>query len=614
MPKYFIYCRKSSEAEDRQILSIESQINELKQLAEQLNLSVIEVLTEAKSAKEPGRPVFNEMVKQIYRGEAQGVLSWKLDRLARNPVDGGSIIWAIKQHGIKIITPTQTFSHEEDNTILMYIEFGMAQKYIDDLSRNVKRGIKTKLEKGWYPTHAPVGYLNITSKITGEKTISKDPERFHLLRKMWDLMLKGVYTPPQILDIVNHDWGFKTLRKRKLGGKHLSRSGIYRLFTNSFYYGWFEYPKGSDQWYHGVHEPIITEGEYDRVQVLLGRKGNPRAQKHTFSFTGLIRCGECVASITAEEKLQIICSECRFKFSSRNREQCPKCNILIEKMENPTRLHYIYYHCTKRKDPSCSQRAIEVKKLEKQIKNYLLRVQISENFKEWAIKELRETHEKEMQGRNAIVQSQQKSYKDCLRRLDNLVTLKTSPENTDGSLLSDEEYSRQRMALQKEKARLEEIFNDPGHRVDKCLELSEKTFEFACYAKNWFSKGGVQTKREILTAIGSNLTLKDKKVIFKAVKPFFILEKFTSGQSGENGRLEPGIEGLNKRQTETFASVSPTLRGYRDDVRTFSPQMIHRLRIIVNEVWQFFKTSDRDMYIPNFINTDGNKEDGDVVE
>src|SRR6266540_7081363 len=120
MPRYFIYCRKSTEAEDRQVLSIESQTNELQRLAEKQGLSVLAILTEARSAKAPGRQVFNELMQRIYRGEAQGIICWKLDRLARNPIDGGAIIWAIKQHGLEIITPTQSFRQADDNTILMY--------------------------------------------------------------------------------------------------------------------------------------------------------------------------------------------------------------------------------------------------------------------------------------------------------------------------------------------------------------------------------------------------------------------------------------------------------------------------------------------------------------
>src|SRR5947207_12420096 len=122
MPEFFVYCRKSSEAEDRQVLSIESQTRELRELAAKLRLPVKEVLAESKSAKEPGRPVFSEMMERLRRGEAAGILCWKLDRLARNPVDGASIIWAIKQQGIKVVTQSQSFAQEDDNIILMYIE------------------------------------------------------------------------------------------------------------------------------------------------------------------------------------------------------------------------------------------------------------------------------------------------------------------------------------------------------------------------------------------------------------------------------------------------------------------------------------------------------------
>src|SRR4051812_37382902 len=191
MQPYLIYCRKSSEAEDRQILSIESQTRELEQLAERLNVP-FEILVESRSAKEPGRPIFNAVIQRLYRGDAAGVICWKLDRLARNPVDGGSIIWAIKQHGIKVITPIQTFSREDDNTILMYIEFGMAQKYVDDLSRVTKRGLRTKAENGWHPGVAPLGYLNFVNPVTKEKSLVKDTGRFPLLRRMWDLMMSGL--------------------------------------------------------------------------------------------------------------------------------------------------------------------------------------------------------------------------------------------------------------------------------------------------------------------------------------------------------------------------------------------------------------------------------------
>ena len=570
MSGYFIYCRKSSEAEDRQILSIESQNRELEELSAKLNLPVTEIFSESKSAKEPGRPVFNQMMQRLYRGEAAGIICWKLDRLARNPIDGGSIIWAIKQHGIKVTTPAQSFAREDDNIILMYIEFGMAQKYVDDLSKNVKRGLKTKIENGWYPGVAPAGYLNNTNTQTGANTLVKDPERFPLIRRMWDLMLTGLYTPPKILEIANNEWGFRTRPTRKMGGKPLCRSAIYQVFTKPFYYGWFEYPKGSGQHYLGKHKPMITEAEYDRVQTLLGRKGNPRPQSHPeFAFTGLIRCGDCHRMVTAEEKHQVMCGNCRFKFAYRACDTCPRCETPIENMVNPLFLHYSYYHCSKSKRPLCLQKCVSGVELERQIDQYLVRIQISEKFKKWAVKYLHELHEKESASQKDIIQTQQKAYEECTQEIDNLVQLKTSAGNADGSQLSDLEYGQRRVKLLKEKSALEELLQDTGHRVEQALTLSEKLFEFACTVQIQFAKGDAQTKKEILSTIGSNLTLKDKRLSIEATKPFCVLEKSMSDQEPKIQPIEPENTRLPYRQKEACASLRPNVLGDLDDVRTY---------------------------------------------
>jgi len=239
-------------------------------------------------------------------------------------------------------------------------------------------------------------------------------------------------------------------------------------------------------------------------------------------------------------------------------------------MTNPTFLHYTYYHCTKRKDPCCTQRSIEAKELERQIDAYLSRIQISPRFRDWAITNLRAYHEQEVKKRNEIMHSQQKAYQDCLTRLDHLVRLKTAPENANGSLLTNEEYGHQRFELLKEKARLEELFQDTGHRVEQWLSLVEKTFHFACAARSWFAAGDVAVKKEILLAIGSNLILKDKILLIDTRKPFLILEESLSHLSEEKRRFEPEQNGSTKGRIATLHSDSHLKRAQWDNVRTYA--------------------------------------------
>ena len=272
----------------------------------------------------------------------------KLDRLARNPVDGGNISWMLQEGVLQRIQTHERAYCPTDNVLMMSVEFGMANQYVRDLSHNVRRGLLAKVEKGWYPGVAKPGYMNDPHGLKGERVVRPDPQRFPLVKRVFHLVLSGLYTPPQVLEKLNHEWGFRTSKHRKLGGLPLSRGALYRILTDPFYYGWFEFPKGSGNWYQGKHKPMITEEEFQRIQQLLGKGGRPRPQKHTFAYTGLIRCGECGGAITAEIKEQVICSHCKHKFASKSRTTCPKCEIPISEMRQATHLCYEYYHCTKR--------------------------------------------------------------------------------------------------------------------------------------------------------------------------------------------------------------------------------------------------------------------------
>ena len=101
--KFFIYCRKSSEQEDRQILSLPAQEKELRNLAEKEKLQVIHVYLESRSAHTAGRPKFNEMIKRIEQGEANGIIVWDESRIARNALDSGKVIYMFDLEQIKAI-------------------------------------------------------------------------------------------------------------------------------------------------------------------------------------------------------------------------------------------------------------------------------------------------------------------------------------------------------------------------------------------------------------------------------------------------------------------------------------------------------------------------------
>ena len=516
--KYILYARKSTESEDRQILSIESQINEVAELAQKEKLNIIQTITESKSAKEPGRKKFNEMINLINSGKASGIICWKLDRLARNPIDGGRINWMLQQG---IIQHIKTFGRDwypTDNVLMMSVEFGMANQFILDLSSNTKRGLKTKVKQGWLPQLAPPGYLN--NPLKKKKDIINDPNTFDLIKKTFSLMLTGNYTISEILKKTD-SWGYKNK-----AGKKMSKTTLYSVFTRSFYYGKFEYPAGSDNWYQGKHEPMINVTEYDRIQELLGRKGRPRPQKHSFPFRGLIRCGSCGATITPENK--------------------------TKHQKNGNIHHYTYYHCTRHIDPCCIEKSIRGKELNEQILRILKRIEIPIEFHQWAIKRLKKENEIESKDRNLILKTQQNSYEACIKKIDRLIDMRANNE------INEEEFKRKKAKINKEKFHLEELLQDTEKRVDDWLDNAEKVFNFAEKARERFENGSSEAKERILSSLGSNLLLKDGKLALDVKKPLISIKEVSLGVNVKKDTFEPLEMCSVERKNRDLVPVCPT--------------------------------------------------------
>lgn len=290
MVKYLIYCRKSTEDEDRQILSIDAQISELNAIAAREGLCIADTLTECRSAKEPGRAVFNDMLCRIERGEANGILSWKLDRLARNFDDGGKIIGLLQRGVIREIRTFEKTYLPSDNVLMIAVELGMANQYIRDLSTNIRRGIREKVRRGVWSGRAPLGYYNEPRL----RTIEPDPELFPKVKRLLELFATGEYS----LTAIQKE-AMKLGLVGRQNGKPLRLSSIGNLLRCQFYYGVFVH-KG--EVHQGTHAPMITKKTYDQIQAALVAVAKPRKRKDDkgLVFLNFATCGTCGHCITGE--------------------------------------------------------------------------------------------------------------------------------------------------------------------------------------------------------------------------------------------------------------------------------------------------------------------------
>src|SRR5579859_2808467 len=218
-------------------------------------------------------------------------------------------------------------------------------------------------------------------------------------------MLTGAYTPRRVWEIATEDWGLRTVRRKRVGGKPPSLSSWYYILSNSFYAGVLEMECKT---FPGKHPPMVTLDEFERVQALLRRPGKPRKTR-AFAYTGIIRCGECGFSVTAEEKTN------RYGY------------------------RYTYYHCSKRRlDRHCGQPYISLQSVEDQMREFLAEIMLPDRFYRWAMSQLRHTMEAHKSQHDAQKESLLKSKAACARELESLTKMRIR------DLLNDDEYLRQR--------------------------------------------------------------------------------------------------------------------------------------------------------------------------
>lgn len=321
--RYCLYARKSTEQEDKQALSIESQVKEMQSLAEREGLEIVEIKREAHSSKEVGqRPVYNELISEIRQGKFNGILTWAPDRLSRNAGDLGSVVDLMDQGLLhEIRTYGQRFTNNPNEKFLLMILGSQAKLENDNKMVNVKRGLRARCEMGLWPSVPPTGYLSHSDR-NRKCEVILDERRADVIKQMYEKVAYDGWSGRKLYHWLRDDIRFRTKH-----GKPLTLSNIYIILKSTFYYGEFEYPKGSGQWYKGIHEPIITKDLYLQVQKQITSDHLVRAQDKEFAFTRMITCGLCGSGVTADEK--------------------------FKKLKDGTTNRYVYYGCTKFKDKNC---------------------------------------------------------------------------------------------------------------------------------------------------------------------------------------------------------------------------------------------------------------------
>ena len=410
--KYILYARKSTEDDDRQILSIEAQVFELKEFAAKEKLEIVASLQEAKTAKEPGRIKFAEMLSLLEHGKADGILSWNPDRLARNSVDGGKIIHMIDRGLIKTLKfPTFWFEPTPQGLFMLQIAFGQSKYYVDALRENVTRGMRQKVRNGVWPSKAPLGYLN-NPKTRG---IDINREKAPKVKKIFELYATGNYNLRELAE-----WCKRINLKSNLE-RNIAISQIHKILQNVFYFGLMKY---KDETHEATHEPLISKKLFDKVQEIMRGKGKPqKMKKHDFAFLGLMKC-PCSAAITAEKKIK------------------------------PSGKEYTYYRCTKKKGPCQEKHFLRQEELYQQIKSFLQKVSLSSHDTEKILAELNKEETQAKEQAKTTVQNLKTSFSEIEKKLEKLLDVYLD------ETITAEEYASRKEKLVKQKVSLREQIHD----------------------------------------------------------------------------------------------------------------------------------------------------------
>ena len=469
--KFFLYARKSTDVEDKQVLSIEAQLTELREYAKRESITISAEVVEKQSAKYPGRPLFNKMLDEIEKNGGN-ILAWNPDRLARNSVDGGRIIYLLDcGQLLSLKFPTFWCDTTSQGKFMLNIAFGQSKYYVDSLAENTKRGLRQKVRRGEYPSLAPVGYINDSRT----KTVIVDKKKSVIIRKAFELYVKN---ESRLEDISNF------LAKHNLftkSGKRFRRDRITFMLSNPFYYGLFRY---SGEVHEGKHQPIISKKLFDEAQEILKERSRPqyKVKNQAQVYCGLISCASCGMMITGEYK--------------------------VKKQKNGNIHEYVYYHCTKKsKTVKCAEPCIRQEQLDIQLSSLIKSVSLKSVWAEKMRDLLAQDEKTSTQTDTAFVEEKRDKIKNIQVKLQRLLDSYLDQD------IEKEIYVSKKSELLSEKKSLEEQISS----------LLQKRTDWLEPMRNWIgeaenmdkiadSSSLFEKKTALKKIFGSNLLLQNKSV------------------------------------------------------------------------------------------------------
>ena len=480
--KYFSYIRVSTQRQGQAGTSLVEQQAAIESFALSWNLPIIKRFEERETAAKQGRPVFLEMLKDLRRRKADGVIIHKIDRSARNLrdwADLGSLI----DTGLEVHFAGESLDlNSRGGRLSADIQAVVSSDYIRNLREETKKGIYGRLKQGLFPFRAPIGYVDKGKAKPKEIDASTGP----LVRMAFELYASG-------------DWGLHGLRdqlneqglRNKMGGM-LTVNGVSTLLHNPFYIGVIRIRKTGEA-YTGIHQPLIPRYLFNQVQDVFAGKNVRKRFVHSFMFRRMVRCGKCSNLLIAERKKKI----------------------------------YVYYRChTRGCTPGCLKEDAIVSAVTHEFKKIRMREEEYRLFRDLAA-EASENWKDHAEAKRTEIELQQHKVKERQSRL--VDTYMDGVFDKETYLAKKAELVFEEQDLKRRLQTLQEDRSDLASELDQFLELANSAYLS-------FKSAPPDLKRELVKSVTSNLMVTGKTVVVKLQTPFELLATRTSFTVGSPRR------------------------------------------------------------------------------